>query len=275
MAKHNKKRNVGLLYEQLMRFASNSILEKDRQLAEKAIDILCQHFKPGTELYREFRLFNALVDSRVSNRDVAKRIIEESKKACIKHDQNQLRKEKSALIKEINHTLGKHDLYNQKSPNYRTHTTVQALLNEWRGGESLSTVELVKYEMVLEEWLTRSDKHVSSIPKKDANPLTLSVMLQKFEDKYKNSMNSEQQSLFESYMLNDDSAVTQKVGAIKDRANRVIKNYFVTCENKVLIEKKSIVENKINNLDVCAKQDSVTKAMLLSALLQEMESKNV
>ena len=105
MAKHNKKRNVGLLYEQLMRFASCCILENDQDKARKSVDILCRHFKPGTALYREFRLFNALVDSKVSSKDIARRIIDESKKACLSHDKNQLRKEKSILIKEINHIL--------------------------------------------------------------------------------------------------------------------------------------------------------------------------
>ena len=114
MAKHNKKRNVGLLYEQLMRFTSNCIMEKNQPRAKKAIDILCRHFKPGTELYREFRLFNALVDSRVSSRDIARRIIDESKKACMQHDSHRLRKEKSKLIKEINHELACSDFYNQK-----------------------------------------------------------------------------------------------------------------------------------------------------------------
>ena len=275
MAKHNKKRNVGLLYEQLMRFASNSILEKNRPRAEKAIDILCQRFKPGTELYKEFRLFNALVDSKVSNSTVARRIIEESKKACLQHDKNQLRKEKSALIKEINHSLGGQDFYNQKSSNYRTHATVQALLNEWRGASTLNPAELVKYEMVLEEWLTRDDVSETSIKKEHANPLTLNIMFNKFKEKYENKMNEEQQSLFESFLHNDSEAIVEKVSAIKNRAKRVIEGYFVTCENKILIEKRSNLESRIDNLPIDSDQSSVSKAMVLSSLLHEMEAKNV
>ena len=275
MAKHNKKRNVGLLYEQLMRFASNSILENNKARAEKAIDILCNHFKPNTELYREFRLFNALVNSKVSNSDVAKRIISESKKACLQHDKNKLRKEKSILIKEINHSLGGKDFYNQKSTNYRTHATVQALLNEWRGANTLGPAELVSYELALEEQLVAKETVESTIKKEHANPLTLGIMTTKFREKYADKMNDEQQSLFESYLLNDVAAVESKVATIKQRAKKVINTYFLVCENSVLTEKRKNVENNIEELQIDSSQDAVSKAMLLSSLLHEMETKNV
>ena len=60
MSNHNKKRNVGLIYEQLIRYASKCILEGKTDRAEIAMQIMKEHFRPGTELYKEFRLFNAL-----------------------------------------------------------------------------------------------------------------------------------------------------------------------------------------------------------------------
>ncbi len=275
MAKHNKKRNVGLLYEQLMRFASNCILENDKAKAEKAIDILCNHFKPNTELYREFRLFNALVNSKVSTNEIAKRIIAESKKACLQHDKNELRKEKSLLIKEINHSLGGKDFYDQKSANYRTHATVQALLNEWRGSNTLGPTELVNYELALEDQLVSKEVKTPTIKKEHANPLTLGIMTTKFREKYADKMNPEQQSLFESYLLNDMVAVESKVANIKNRAKKVLNSYFLVCENNILSEKRSEVEQKIDALEINSTQDSVSKAMLLSSLLYEMETRDV
>lgn len=274
MAKHNKKRNVGLLYEQLMRFASNCILENNKQKAKKSVDILCRHFKPGTALYKEFRLFNALVDSKVSSRDVARRIIEESKKACLSHDRNQLRKEKSHLIKEINHSLNSPGFYNQKSDKYRTLSTVQALLNEWRGAAALGPAEIVKYEGVLEDWLIRPTKEESSIKKEHANPLTLNIMIDKFKTKYESRMNPEQRSLFESYLFNKDD-VAEKVASIKENVARTIKRYFAECDNSILIEKRISVEKQISSLNVDDSAESISKAMVLSSLANEMENKNV
>ncbi len=274
MAKHNKKRNVGLLYEQLMRFASNCILENDKDRAKKSVDIICRHFKQGTALYQEFRLFNALVDSRVSSEAVARRIIEESKKACLSHDKNQLRKEKSLLIKEINHSLNSPKFYNQKSDKYKTLATVQALLNEWRGASVLGPAEIVKYEGVLEKWLTRPMLEQSNIKREHANPLTLNIMIDKFKSKYESKMNSEQKSLFESYLLSKGD-VADKVAIIKENVEKTMERYFSECDNGVLLEKKEHVKRQISDLKIDDSTESVSKAMVLSSLASEMESRDV
>ena len=73
--KHNKKRNVGLIHEQLIRFASQNLVQGDKSKANLAINILENNFVEGSELHREFRLFNALVHTHVPTADLAKQII--------------------------------------------------------------------------------------------------------------------------------------------------------------------------------------------------------
>ena len=102
MANHNKKRNVGLIHEQLVRYVASSLIAKDKKSAARAVNIITKHFRPESELYREFRLFNALVNLPVGSRNLAERVLEESKKSAVTHDANRLRKEKSLLIKDIN-----------------------------------------------------------------------------------------------------------------------------------------------------------------------------
>ena len=100
-------------------------------------------------------------------------------------------------------------------------------------------------------------------------------MTTKFREKYADKMNPEQQSLFESYLLNDMVAVESKVANIKNRAKKVLNSYFLVCENNILSEKRSEVEQKIDALEINSTQDSVSKAMLLSSLLYEMETRDV
>ena len=66
MTKHNKKRNVGIIYELFSRYISELVLEGDKKRIKSATKILEKRFKKGTELYKEFRLFNALVNSEIS-----------------------------------------------------------------------------------------------------------------------------------------------------------------------------------------------------------------
>ena len=68
---HNKKRNSGIIFELLLRHVSSRLIEEDTAGAQKALNIIEKYFKKGSELYKEFRLFNALAKSHVSNTSIA------------------------------------------------------------------------------------------------------------------------------------------------------------------------------------------------------------
>ena len=103
--KHNKKRNVGIIYELLLNHMSKCLLEDNKKDLNKLTKIIEKRFKKGTELYREFRLFNALATSTVSNIYVATSILAEAKNAARNIDLKKLEKEKSDLIRDINYKL--------------------------------------------------------------------------------------------------------------------------------------------------------------------------
>ena len=48
--KHNKKRNIGIMYELLLRHISVKLIENDKKGAEKATRIIETRFSKGTEL---------------------------------------------------------------------------------------------------------------------------------------------------------------------------------------------------------------------------------
>src|SRR5947207_849958 len=102
---HNKKRNTGLLYEFLVRHISEGLVSGDERQVHLATKLLKKHFKKGTELHREFKLFHALVNTTVASSDVAKKIVVEAREAAKRYDVAQLDREKSLLIKGINYTF--------------------------------------------------------------------------------------------------------------------------------------------------------------------------
>ena len=129
---HNKKRNVGIIYEQLCRKVSECLVEGDKEQAEVALDILKNHFKKGTELYKEFRLFNSLVKTTVSSDAIATRIIERAQDAASDHDSSKLTREKSQLIKEINHKLDGSTFYHTRVPESPHSSTNEDHLDHWQ-----------------------------------------------------------------------------------------------------------------------------------------------
>jgi hypothetical protein len=248
MAKHNKKRNVGLLHEQLVRHASEMTVQGNKGKATETIDILMKHFCEGSEMLKEFRLFSSLIHTRVSSADIARRIIEESKKACENHNPANLMKEKSALIKDINHTLDRQDFYDQRIKDYKIFSTVQALLYEWRGRSSLSPEERVQYELVLESHLTSTLEEETLEKIENADPLVLNIMVEKFNKK-----------------------VVQLSQQIKEKATLAVEDYFQNCDNKFLTKKKVKLVENISRYRPDSTDESIAKALSLSSLLNELE----
>ena len=273
MAKHNKKRNVGLIHEQLVRYASEKIVEGKKKIAENAVSVLNKHFIEDTELYREFRLFNSLVHTRTSDKHIARRIIAESREACKVHDKKTLTAEKSKLIQSINHKIDENTFYNQRIENYRVFATVQALLNEWRGSAKLSPSEVVGYETVLEEWITRNDETPEMRKNPHADPLALKIMTEKFNKKYA-SFNKDQIQLLEYKLMGDDNKVVSQIDKIKNNAKSSLSKFYSTCENKTLNEKREIVERNITNLSSSADDETIKKSLIISHLIREMEESN-
>ena len=271
MAKHNKKRNVGLIHEQLVRYVASSLIAKDKKSANEAIKIIAKHFKAGSELYKEFRLFNALVNLPVGSRDLAERVLVESKKFSVTHDANKLRQEKSLLIKDINTQLAEsRRFYDIKIDNYRFYATVQTMLNEWRGKNALDMTARAQYEEKIIENLSMSPGTVIE-EKMETDPLVRKLMFQKFEVKYKDHLSTEQKRILEAAVLDDDVNFKATVQSIKERALRTIRKFKSTCDNETLLEKIDGVRQRIEILEETKSDSTVAKTLHLVQLLEEME----
>jgi hypothetical protein len=270
MGKHNKKRNVGLIHEQLVRQASQLTVEGNTTKANKIIDLIIQHFNQQSELLKEYKLFGALIYSKVDDRDTAKRIIEESKKICRNHNTKKLNVEKSKLISDINKKINNKDFYNQKISDYKLFATVQTLINEWRGNNKLDAYELVNYEKQLEDHLIRKNNVELLVVKENADPLVLNLMTKKFNEKYNNILNEDQKLLLQSKLNGNDELLIATMAELKKRTKKTLTTFFENCDNKVLESKKLEVLQKIDNFEPKNTSDYINKALIMANLLQEI-----
>lgn len=275
MAKHNKKRNVGIIYEQLLLSMSSAIVENDMAKVDAIKGIIKKHFRQGTELYKEFRLFNALVKTTVPSDSLATRILEESMKASRNHDPVRLEREKSLLIKDVNYILNESSFYDQKVNAYKSYATIQTLLNNWRT-QSPDIGITAEYESKVFGML-REQKSVQELSKEPkADKLTLRIMQEKFNKKYGSILNEEQSELMRSYIFGDGTRAKKIMRAIKESAERSLNAYKRECGNKVLLEKIDRVEFGVKFLDEnVLDDDQISRFLLLSKLKEEiMESKD-
>ena len=277
---HNKKRNVGIIYEQLVRKVSECLVEGDKEKAEIALDILKKHFQKGTELYKEFRLFNSLVKTSVSSDSIATRILERAQDAASDHDARKLNREKSLLIREINHKLDDDSFYHTRVPEYRTYATIQTLLNSWRGGsENLNQV--AEFEQKICEWLVtdKTPETLIELKTPDINKLTVKLMREKFNKKYKDEMTSSQQALVREFVFTQQSAaqdeITQVLREQKDKAEKLIGEYKTSCDNRFVKEKIPTIEEAVSILNPADHtDDNVAKFLTVIGLCEELQEKD-
>ena len=279
---HNKRGNTGLLYEFLVRTISSALVEGDKKKSSTALKILKRHFKPGTELYKEFRLINALVRSTVSSETVAGSILSEAKSAAREHDAALLDREKSLLIRNVNHMINDESFYDQHVVEYKTYATVQTLLNDWRSpNRDLS--RLAEYEDQLVKWLTtekvKEEEQLISEETSGTSRLLMKVMTKKLNEKYSGVLTDDQRSLVKAYafaMASDDPTVIQKkLTEIKSRLLEEISAYEAEKPDNMYVNEK-LTEVKNNLLAESLEEvndEAVTRFMLYTKLGSELSEK--
>ena len=261
--KHNKKRNVGLIFAQLSQYISEALVEGKVQKSKKAIDILQKHFVPGTELFKEFRLFRAMMITEVPSSSLASSIITEAKGAARNLDIKVLTQQKSALIKDINYILGESTFYNRRVEDYKEFATVQTLLSQWRSPNP-DIVVSSRFEGELHSYLLKekSNKDLVDLKTPQANRLVVEIMHKKIEEKFGASFSQDQIDLLREYVFseNDSDAFRSKLVSIKKNTLNSLSEYSLMCENKILTNQLDEVKRSVQSLDVDDfNDDSISK----------------
>lgn len=283
---HNKKRNVGLVYEFLIRLISEALVEGNQDKSSCALQILKRYFKPGTELYKEFRLVHSLMKVEVSTSSVASSILTEAKSAARSHDQRQLEREKSFLIREINHKIADSAFWDQPIFEYKMYATIQTLINDWRSGVEAPLDRVAEYEDRLVRWLTESRKK-PEVQEELAgtageNRLLFKLMMKKLNEKYNYVLTPAQRSVLREYVFvasgKNSETLKQRLLEIRSNAMQSIDNYIneLGTENpnkymtSKLLEARQLLE--IEKLDEIT-DSTVAKFMLFMKLVSELETK--
>lgn len=278
--KHNKRRNSLLIYEFLVRTISKSIIDDDKKKSAVALKILKKHYKPGTELYKEFRLMNALAKTTVSSEHTAASILSEAKIAASSFDAQKLDREKSLLIRNINHMLNDENFYDQHVNEYREFATIQTLINEWRSSHKDLHV-VAKFEDHLMKHLVTEKTQLPDSPLSEDTTgsarLLMKVMTKKLNEKYSGILNEQQKSLIKAYAYStaseDQTSIRMKLQEIKSDLVVLIDGYEVTAneylKNKLQETKSTLLSENLEIVD----DSTVTRFMLYSKLRDELESK--
>lgn len=265
--------------EFLVQTISHSLVAGDSRRANVALKLIKRHFRPGTELHREYRLITSLVKTTVSSEAVAASIVQEAKAAARAYDLKALDKEKSLLISNINKAIGDENFFDQQVNEYKIYATIQTLVNDWRTPHS-DIGRLAQYEDILVRHLV-TEKVAPEDPTLPAeNPgtsrLLMKMMMKRLNEKYSGVMTNEQRQLIRAYAFstaNDDpDSIKKKLQEVRGRLLSEIDAFTVAnTENEYVNSKLTEVRGRLEaeTLEL-VNDDTVTRFMLYTKLSDEL-----
>ena len=270
MTRHNKKRNAALIYEQLVRYISRALVEGRGEKARIANEIIREHFTKGSQLYKEFRLFNALMRTTVSDKNLASRIIEEARKAAQDHSPGQLDVEKSRLIASINKRLDEKRFFDIRVPEYRSLATVQTLLNDWRSGSNADIKRVVEYEEKVTGILMTEKALPSLVKSKDVNALSVKILSEKVSERFSDSLSKDQLRILALSVKGESATLVPVLESTKRSAIDSVKVLRQTVNNQTIREKLEPVEKVLRSLDPKdTSEQNVSRFLVITKLIEE------
>jgi hypothetical protein len=205
--KHSKFKNTGFLFELLTRQITLEILNNS---PEKAKKIVSEFFGVKTELSKELRLFNLLINEKYNTESKAEKFIDAILEARTKLDDQKLIKEKYNLIKSIKENFDIDSFLASPVTNYRVLASIHKLF-EAKKTDISDVKDIFDSKLTLVEHISTStpklkqkeDRLVEDYKKqeKDLRLLTYKILVETFNKKY-SSLNTSQKNLLREYINN-------------------------------------------------------------------------
>ena len=205
--KHSKFKNTGFLFELLTRQITLEILNGQE---ERVKSIIREFFGKGTELSKELRLFNLLINEKYNTENKAEKFVDTILEAHSKLNQSKLGREKYNLVKSIKENFDIDNFLSSPVTNYKILASIHKLF-EAKKMDVLDVKDVFDSKLTLVEHISNSpisqsakeDKLVEEYRKqeKDLRLLTYKILVENFNKKY-TSLNDSQKSLLREYINN-------------------------------------------------------------------------
>ena len=264
--KHSKFKNPGILFELLVRQITADTLKGSDS---PAIDIIKKYFVK-TELGREYKLYETILKSKVLTEGRANVFISTALDNSKKFNKRVLRKEKYQLINEIRNNYNIEEFFGAKIKNYKELASLYTLIEGSRIDNYSNTQQIIDNKITLLEFLTKQEVNKTQIEKdiiqefstfdKDTRILTYKILLEKFNDKYKD-LSNEQKQVLKEFINSVDSTPS-------------LRNFYNEKIN-ILKEQLSIISNNIKDKATKIKVNEVSKYLVELSKTDKVDNDNL
>ena len=262
--KHSKFKNTGILFELLVRqIASDTLANKD----SLALEIIKKHFKKGTELNKELKLYQSLTKENFDNQYQAQEFIDIVLNERVKLNEGILRRQKYNLIKSVKESFIMDDFFKYRVTNYREMASVYKL---FENKSNQSPKEYVTCKTTILETITRNNVEIvtESTNKeyneqsKEVRMLAYKFLVDSFNSKYTN-LSESQKKVLRSYINNIDNSAKLRTVVIAE--TKRLKSEFSKLNVSDKVAKIKLTET-VNLIDNITNSKVINENQILSIL---------
>jgi len=246
--KHSKYKNTGILFELLTRQITADTIANKKPYA---LTILRRHFNDKTLLLKEYRIYNALMTKKYKSDGNATVLLDTLLEAYQKLNKTRLKREKYNLIREIKKYYDLEDFFKAKINDYKVQASIYKILESFHL-EDVSPLSIVSAKVTLIEHITentlsnkvKKNKLMEEFKSydKDTKLLSYKILLDKFNEKYKN-LGENQKLLLKEYVNNVTNS--PKLKTYINKEIKAVKKKLTGYEGKV---KDGAIKIKLNEV---------------------------
>lgn len=209
--KHSKYKNTGLIFELLVKQVAADTLSRKES---PAIKVIKKYYTGNTTLVKEFKLYDFILKNKGVGVGKAESIVSTIVEISKKLDLNSLKKQKYELIKELKQYYDLEDFFSIKVEAYKPLAALYCLLEAQNTPNLLDPTVFVENKSTILEHLTqgkssKADTKNALIEEyskydKDLRLLTYRILLEKFNDQYKDLL-PEQKNVLKEFITSTSS----------------------------------------------------------------------
>jgi hypothetical protein len=284
--KHSKFKNTAILFELLVRQITLEVINGDS--VGKAKTILKEFFNKNTELAKELKLYEMLLQEKYKTENRAEKFIDLVCGERTKINESKLIREKYDLVKKIKESFDLETFLSSPLTNYREMASIYKIF-ESSATKSYNVKEKFDAKITLVEHImnsspkTMKEEGVSKLLEtfsqqdKDLRLLTYKILVETFNKKYSTALNQKQKSLLENF-INNMTNTTGFVDYYKKELVSTVANLKQINEKicdrvtKIKLNEtiKVLESTKVNKV---VSDESVSMLMLTYELIKELGDK--
>ena len=210
--KHSKYKNTGLIFELLVKqIAADTLSKRD----SPALTVLRKFYTGNTTLVREFKLYDFVLKNKGVGSKKAESILSTIVEISRKLDANQLKKQKYELIKELKSHYDLEEFFSIKVESYKPLAALYCLMEAQNTAGLVDLDVFVDNKTTILEHLTQSKTADGQVKNalieeyskydKDLRLLTYKILLEKFNDQYKDLL-PEQKNILKEFIISVNSS---------------------------------------------------------------------